>query len=94
MVIKSIMGAVCTLLTVASSNVNAAVVSGPATASGGFGSQGNPGSTAFILGQAFAGSGEMITISAGGTINLSAGAANICELESTLSNGRMQILEK
>ena len=70
MVIKSIIGAVCTLLTVVSFNVNAALVNVPATASGGFGSQGNPGSTAFILGQTFAGSGEIITISASGTINL------------------------
>lgn len=58
-------------------SIFAATVNVAATASGGFGSQGNPGSTAFILGHTFSNIDEMVSITATGTINLSAGATGV-----------------
>ena len=68
---------VSTLLFFFSSTLQAAIVSVPATASGGFGSQGNPGSTRFVLGHTFSSSGEMISISASGGVNLSINTRNV-----------------
>ena len=68
---------VSTLLFFFSSTLQAAIVSVPATASGGFGSQGNPGSTGFVLGHTFSTGGEKISLSASGGVNLSINTRNV-----------------